>query len=69
MPNDITAEPPAFVQGVARRLIPVRWPRSQKLLGYYDLDAGALVYQDARGRELDRVDLSVYNRGHEPAQR
>lgn len=43
-------------------LVPVRWPRSQKLIGYYDPHAGALVYQDAQGRELDRVDLTSYLR-------
>lgn len=46
-------------QGVARRstLVPLRWARSQKLLGYYDSAAHALVYQDRQGREVDRVAL------------
>jgi hypothetical protein len=43
-------------------LVPVRWPRSQKLIGYYDPQCGALVYQDAHGRELDRVDLPPSHR-------
>ena len=48
-------------QGVARRaapaLTPLRWQQSQKLAGYYDADHHALVYQDANGHEVDRVDL------------
>ena len=47
----------ALSQGIARRLVPVRWPRSQKLIGYVDLESGELLYMDARGRVLDRVDL------------
>ena len=41
----------------ARTPIPLRWQRSQKLAGYYDPDRHALIYQDSRGREVDRVDL------------
>lgn len=44
-------------QGVARRLIPLRWARSQKLLGYYDSETHALIYQDTRGQIVDRVEL------------
>ena len=48
-------------QGAARRaspsLTPLRWQHSQKLAGYYDADRHALIYQDAGGREVDRVDL------------
>lgn len=51
---------PELVQAVARRLVPLRWPHSQKLFAYYDLDTHALVYQDSRGRVLDRVDLTLY---------
>jgi hypothetical protein len=50
-------------QGSARRAtaIPLRWQRSQKLAGYYDPERHALIFQDARGREIDRIEL--------PAQR
>lgn len=48
-------------QGAARRpspgLTPLRWQRSQKLAGYYDPAGHALIYQDAQGREVDRVEL------------
>jgi hypothetical protein len=48
-------------QGAARRaspgLTPLRWQRSQKLAGYYDSERHALIYQDASGREVDRVEL------------
>jgi hypothetical protein len=50
---------PILAQGVARRLIPIRWPHSHKLAGYYDPDAHALIYQDAAGRIIDRVDLPL----------
>ena len=50
---------PLLAQGVARRLIPIRWPHSRKLAGYYDPERHALVYQDAAGRVIDRVDLPV----------
>jgi hypothetical protein len=53
---------PTVVQGVARRLVPLRWARSQKLLGYYDPDAHALVYQDTRGQVVDRVQLPTLTR-------
>ena len=49
-----------LIQGVARRLVPIRWPHSQKLAGYYDLDTHELVYQDARGRVVEAVDLGQY---------
>lgn len=54
MPDDNT---PHIAQGIARRLIPLRWPRSRKLIGHLDLDSGELVYQDKSGRVLDRVAL------------
>lgn len=47
-------------------VVPVRWPRSQKLIGYYNAHTGELVYQDARGQILDRIDLTVYRRAGEP---
>lgn len=50
-------KPTILAQGVARRLIPIRWPRSQKLAGYYDPEQHALIYQDAKGRVVDRVSL------------
>lgn len=52
---------PPLAQGVARpaRLIPLRWARSQKLIGYLDPERGELVYQDRTGREVDRVSLSL----------
>lgn len=52
-------KPPALAQGQARRgsTIELRWRRSQKLAGYYDAEQHALIYQDAHGREVDRVDL------------
>ena len=56
------AENPKLQQGIARRQtapIPLRWQRSQKLAGYYDPDRHALIYQDSRGREVDRVDLPM----------
>jgi hypothetical protein len=49
-----------IAQGSARRQarpIQLRWQRSQKLAGYYDPDRHALIYQDASGREVDRVEL------------
>ena len=48
-----------LAQGVARRLIPLRWARSQKLAGYYDPEQHALIYQDRTGRIVDRVDLPL----------
>lgn len=55
------AKPRALAQGAARRiapgLTPLRWQRSRKLAGYYDADSHALVYQDASGREVDRIAL------------
>jgi hypothetical protein len=50
----------SVVQAVARRLVPLRWPRSQKLIGYYDLDSEQLIYQDQAGRVLESVDLAQY---------
>lgn len=47
-------------QGSARRAadrVVLRWQRSQKLLGYYDAESHALIYQDAQGKEVDRVAL------------
>jgi hypothetical protein len=48
-------------QGSARRsastAIPLRWQRSQKLAGYYDAERHALIFQDSRGQEIDRIDL------------
>lgn len=50
-------------QGIARRApVALRWQHSQKLAGYYDADRHALIYQDARGREVDRVDLPTDSR-------
>jgi hypothetical protein len=49
-------------QGVARRAEPLRWPRSQKLACYYDPDKQELLYQDARGQVIDRIDLKVFHR-------
>lgn len=56
--------PGATAPPVAR--VPLRWPRSQKLIGYYNAHTGELVYQDARGQIVDRIDLTVYRRAGEP---
>lgn len=58
----VEEQQPDMPQGIARpaRLIPLRWPRSGKLAGYYDPDASALVYVDRTGREVDRVSLSLH---------
>lgn len=55
MSNDLP--PPIIAQAIARRLVPLRWPHSQKIAGYYDLDRDELVYRDHRGQILDSIDL------------
>lgn len=55
-------EPRRIPQGSARRAsarIALHWQRSQKLLGYYDAESHALIYQDRQGREIDRVVLPM----------
>lgn len=59
---DSSDRPSRIPQGIARRLVPVRWPQSGKLAGYYDPDSHALIYQDARGQVVDRVELPTDRR-------
>lgn len=62
------AESAPLIQAIARPgLIPLRWARSQKLIGYYDAERGELVYQDARGREIDRALLTTPHLRERPA--
>jgi len=64
MHHDADANPSPIPQGVARRLVPLRWARSQKLAGYYDPEQHALIYQDSRGRVVDRVALPLMRSLH-----